>query len=140
MARSPEPLGDFVRRIRNKKGLSLNEVAKQSGRFGPPISASYVGKIENEPTRRPTAVALRALAHGLNIPAEDLLTRAAGLVGPGDESQERHLLSRFRELSTERKADVIKMVDMWHSEDSPRRTPRRTATVVAPSSRKGTTL
>jgi transcriptional regulator with XRE-family HTH domain len=125
MARSPEPLGDFVRRIRNKKGLSLNEVAKQSARFGPSISASYVGKIENEPTRKPTAVALRALAHGLGIPAEDLLARAAGLVDPADKSEERHLLSRFRELSAERRADVLKMIDMWHSEETPRRTPRR---------------
>ncbi len=123
--RSPEPFGDFVRRIRNKKGLSLTEVAKQSARFKPSISASYVSKIENEPTRRPTAVALRALAHGLSIPAEDLLARAAGLVDPGDKSEELHLLSRFRELSTERRADVLKMVDMWHSDEIPRRTPRR---------------
>ncbi len=123
--RSPEPFGDFVRRIRNKKGLSLTEVAKQSARFKPSISASYVSKIVNEPTRRPTAVALRALAHGLSIPAEDLLARAAGLVDPGDKSEELHLLSRFRELSTERRADVLKMVDMWHSDEIPRRTPRR---------------
>ena len=125
MARSPEPLGDFVRRIRNKKGLSLTDVAKQSARFGPPIAASYVSKIENDPNRKPTAVALRALAHGLGVPAEDLLARAAGLVDPGDKSEELHLLSRFRELSTERRADVLKMVDMWHSEETPRRTPRR---------------
>jgi len=125
MARSPEPLGDFVRRIRNKKGLSLTDVAKQSARFGPPIAASYVSKIENDPNRKPTAVALRALAHGLGVPAEDLLARAAGLVDPGDKSEELHLLSRFRELSQERRDDVMKMVDMWHSEEVPRRTPKR---------------
>ena len=122
--RSPEPLGDFVRRIRNKKGLSLTDVAKQSARFGPPIAASYVSKIENDPTRKPTAVALRALAHGLSIPAEDLLARAAGLVTPGDQSQELYLVTRFRELSPDRKIDVLNIVDMYHSERSARRTPR----------------
>ncbi|HKG61432.1 MAG TPA: helix-turn-helix transcriptional regulator [Pyrinomonadaceae bacterium] len=123
--RSPEPLGDFVRRIRNKKGLSLKDVADQSGRFGPPIASSYVSRIENDPTRKPTAVALRKLAHGLGIPPEDLLARAAGLIDPGIKSDELHLLSRFRELSQERRDDVMKIVDMWHSEEIPRRTPRR---------------
>lgn len=123
--RSPEPLGDFVRRIRNKKGLSLKDVAEQSGRFGPPIASSYVSRIENDPTRKPSADALRKLAHGLGIPPQDLLARAAGLVDPGIESEELHLLSRFRELSQERREDVMKIVDMWHSEEIPRRTPRR---------------
>ena len=125
MARSPEPLGDFVRRIRNKKGLSLTDVAKQSARFGPPIAASYVSKIENDPTRKPTAVALRALAHGLGVPAEDLLARAAGLVDPGDKSEELHLLSRFRELSPEKRGLVLDIVDMLYSKEAPRRTPKR---------------
>src|SRR4051812_40503957 len=39
---SLERLGDFVRRIRNEKGLSLADVSKQSALFGPQISASYV--------------------------------------------------------------------------------------------------
>ena len=123
--RSPEPLGDFVRRIRNKKGFSLTDVAKQSGRFGPAIAASYVGKIENDPTRKPTVVALRALAHGLGIPPEELLTRAAGLVDPGIKSEELHVISRFRELSPERRAEVMKIVDMWYLDEIPRRTSRR---------------
>ena len=123
--RTPETLGDFVRRIRNKKGLSLTDVAEQSGRYGPPIASSYVSRIENDPTRKPTAVALRKLAHGLGIPPEDLLVRAAGLIDPGVNSEERYLLSKFRELSQERRDDVIKIVDLWHSEEIPRRTPRR---------------
>jgi len=123
--RSPEPFGDFVRRIRNKKGFSLTDVAKQSRRFGPSIAASYVSRLENDPTRKPTAVALRALAHGLGIPPEELLARAAGLVEPGIKSEELHVLSRFRELSPERRAEVMKIVDMWYSDEIPRRTPRR---------------
>ena len=103
----------------------MTDVAKQSGRFGPAIAASYVGKIENDPTRKPTVVALRALAHGLGIPPEELLTRAAGLVDPGIKSEELHVISRFRELSPERRAEVMKIVDMWYLDEIPRRTSRR---------------
>ena len=123
--RSPEPLGDFIRRIRKEKGLSCKGVEKQSARHGKPITASYVNRIENDPTKKPTAVALRKLAYGLDVPAQELLARAAGLVDPGVKSDEIHLLSRFRELSTERKADVLKMVDMWHSDEAPNRVPKR---------------
>ena len=122
--RSPEPLGDFVSRIRNEKGLSCTGVSKQSARFGKPISASYVNRIENKQIKDPSPDRLRALAHGLSIPAEDLLARAAGLVTPGDQSQELHLVTRFRELSPDRKNDVLNIVDMYHSERSSRRTPR----------------
>jgi transcriptional regulator with XRE-family HTH domain len=122
--RSPEPLGDFVRRIRNKKGFSLTDVAKQSGRFGPSIAASYVSRIENDPTRKPTAVALKALAYGLGVPPEELLARAVGLFEPGGKSEELQLLSRFKELSPEKRDIVLDIVDMLYSKES-RRTPKR---------------
>lgn len=123
--RSPEPLGDFIRRIRNEKGLSLAAVSRESARFGPRIAASYINRIENEPERKPTAERLEALAHGLGIPVEELLARAVSLGPGGDEADELHLLARFRELPSERKADVLKLVDLWHSEAASRRTPRR---------------
>lgn len=123
--RSPEPLGDFISRIRNEKGLSCTDVSKQSARFGKPISASYVNRIENKRIKDPSPDRLRALAHGLGIPAEDLLARAAGLVTPGDQSEELHLVTRFRELSADRRVVVLNIVEMFHSEQSSRRTPRR---------------
>jgi transcriptional regulator with XRE-family HTH domain len=105
--RSPEPLGDFISRIRNEKGLSCTDVSKQSARFGKPISASYVNRIENKRIKDPSPDRLRALAYGLGIPAEDLLARAAGLVAPGDQSEELHLVTRFRELSPDRRVVVL---------------------------------
>jgi len=122
--RSPEPLGDFVSRIRNEKGLSCTDVSKQSARFGKPISASYVNRIENKQIKDPSPDRLRALAHGLGIPAEDLVARALGLAAPGDQSDELHLVTRFRELSPDRRLVVLNIVDMFHSEQSARRTPR----------------
>jgi transcriptional regulator with XRE-family HTH domain len=116
--RSPETLGDFISRIRREKNLSLADVSKQSARFGKRINASYINRIENDPKRRVTADRLNALANGLGVPAQELFARAVGL-DPSVEksSDELYLVTRFRELSPERKADVLKIVDMWYSQD-----------------------
>jgi transcriptional regulator with XRE-family HTH domain len=124
--RRPETLGEFVRRIREEKGLSLADVSKASARFGKKIAASYISRIENEPTRKITTHRLTALARGLGVPAAELLVRAAGLPGSSESSNdELHLVTRFRELSPERRADVLKIVDLWYSEEFPRHSLRR---------------
>jgi transcriptional regulator with XRE-family HTH domain len=115
--RSPETLGDFISRIRKEKNLSLADVSKQSARYGKQIAASYINRLENDPKRRVTADRLAALASGLGVPAQELFTRAVGLDPSGKSRDELYLLTRFRELSPERKADVLNIVDMWYSED-----------------------
>ncbi len=124
--RRPETLGDFVRRVRKEKNLSLAAVSEQSARFGQRITASYINRIENDPKRKTTVDRLTALANGLGVPVEELFARAVGLaVSRGKSNDELHLVTRFRELSPERKADVLKMVDLWYSEEFSRRTLRR---------------
>jgi transcriptional regulator with XRE-family HTH domain len=113
---APETLADFVRRTRKEKNLSLSDVSKQSARFGTFIAASYVCRIENEPTRRITANSLAALANGLAVPIEELLARIVGLAPAGNSDDELKLITRFRSLSPARKADVLKIVDMWYTE------------------------
>ena len=113
--RRPETLGDFVRRIRKDKHLSLADVSRQSGRSGSRISASGINRIENDPKHRTTANKLTALANGLGIPAGELFARAVGAV-PGNPGDELELITRFRELPPERQADVLRIVDMWYSE------------------------
>lgn len=122
--RSSKPFGDFVQRIRQEKGLSCKDVEKQSARFGKRIAGSYVNRIENNSALNPTAVALKALAHGLGVPPLEVLARSVGLVAPGGEPEELQLLSRFQELSPEKRGFVLDMVDMLYSKES-RRTPKR---------------
>jgi len=111
-----ESLGAFVRRIRTEKNLSCMDVSKRSARKPQRrISGSYINRIENNPTLRPSADRLKALADGLDIPADELLARAVGLLRR-DETDEHRLLSRFRALSPERKADVLRIVNLWYSE------------------------
>ena len=115
---SSETLGDFVRRIRTEKHLSLKDVSKQSTRLGKYIAASSINRIENERRRRPTSDSLTALAYGLGVPVEEILARAMGIVPSGNSSYELELITRFRELSPERQADVLKIVYMWYSEQT----------------------
>ena len=126
--RNPKPVGDFVQQTRQEKSLSCKDVEKRSARFGKPIAGSYVNRIENNPALNPTAVALKALAHGLGVPPVEVFLRAVGLVEPGVKSEEAQLLSRFRELSPEKRGLVLDMVDMLYSKELPRRTPKRKST------------
>ena len=113
-----ESLGDFVRRIRTEKNLSCADVSKRSARKGQRrIAGSYINRIENYPNLRPTADRLKALADGLGVPAEDLFARVVGFAPEGETSEEIELLARFRELSPERKNDVIRIVDLWYQTD-----------------------
>jgi transcriptional regulator with XRE-family HTH domain len=122
--RRPERLGEFVRRVRNKKGLSLLDVSKRSALFGPPISGSYINRIERNPKLKVTPDRLKALAHGLGVPVEEILVHALRTMSP-DEADELSLVTRFRELSLKRKCDVWSIIELWHSEDSSKQTPRR---------------
>ena len=111
-----ESLGAFIRRIRIEKRLSCKDVEKRSARFGKRISGSYINRIENQDKLNPTPDRLVALAKGLGIPPQELLARAAGLVSSNIAGEDLHFISVFKELSPKRKADVVKIVDMWHSE------------------------
>lgn len=123
--RNPNSFGDFVQQTRQEKSLSCKDVEKRSARFGKRIAGSYVNRIENDPTLHPTAVALKALAYGLGVPPLEVLARAAGLFDPGAKTEELQLLSRFRELSPEKRDVVLDIVDMLYSKEAPRRTPKR---------------
>ena len=106
-----ERLGDFVRRIRNEKHLSLAEVSEQSALFGPRISASSINRIETDPTRNPTVASLKSLALGLGIPVPELLAHAIKPMSR-DEADWLSLITRFRELSPKRKSDVWMLIEL----------------------------
>ena len=53
-------------------------------------------------------------------------------VAIGGQSDELYLISKFRELSPEQRACVLKVVDMWYLEEHPRRTSRRRLKLVKP--------
>ena len=112
-----ESLGDFIRRIRTEKNLSCADVSRRSFRSGKPIAGSYVNRIENNPKLCPTANRLKALADGLGVPAEEVFARAIGFAPEGETPEEIELLARFKELSPERRDDVLSIVDLYYQKD-----------------------
>jgi len=110
-----EHLGDFVRRIRNEKRLSLADVSKQSALFGPRISASYISRIETDPKSNPSQASLKSLALGIGIPVPELLAHAIKPMSR-DESDQLALLTRYRELSPKRKSDVWMLIELLSRE------------------------
>ena len=114
-----ESLGQFIRRIRKEKNMSCADVSKRSSRKGERrIAASYINRIENNPKLRVTADRLKALADGLYVPADEVLARAAGIIPLGEkDSDEFRLLTRFRELSRQRKEDLLTMIDALYSQE-----------------------
>lgn len=115
--RRPESFAKFVRRIRNEKRLSLADVSKRSALFGMHISSSYINRIERNPKLKPTVPSLKALALGLGLPVEEVLTRATRTLTP-DEADELSLMTRYKELSPESRSFVSDLIEYWHSRDS----------------------
>ena len=113
-----ERLGQFVRRIRTEKRLSLSDVSKHSALFGPPISGSYINRIERNPKLKVTPHKLMALAHGLRVPVEEIFAHAIKTMSR-DEADIVSLTTRFKELSPKRKSDVFKLIECLHSIDLP---------------------
>lgn len=65
----PTPLGERVREIRLKRGLTLEALAEQVG-----SSKSYMWEIENKDVARPSAEKLHQIAVALGTTAEYLLS------------------------------------------------------------------
>lgn len=59
-------LGESIKRIRNSKGIGLNEAAKKSG-----ISGSYLSDIENGKKKNPSMSVLETLAGVLGVNVSD---------------------------------------------------------------------
>ena len=73
-----ETFAEFVKRTREEKRLSLNDVAANSRRKGRGISNAYVSKIENGQQTNITPRMLRALADGLALDHDLLEARYKG--------------------------------------------------------------
>jgi transcriptional regulator with XRE-family HTH domain len=124
-SRKPESLADYVRRIRQAKGLSTTDVERQSRQGGlKGISDAYVTRIENEYVTNVSTDKLRALAKGLGVSEDEIFAVARGksLAAPEVFDSEIYVMFRgFDELSDEDKADLLSTIRMLAAEVQRRR-------------------
>jgi transcriptional regulator with XRE-family HTH domain len=104
-----ETLAEFVRRVRNEKGLSTLDVEKLS-KFE--ISDGYVSRIENNGVKNVSPEKLSALAKGLNVTEEEIFA-VARQKQPNEhaKTEERFamLSTKFSELTGQNrlKAEIL---------------------------------
>jgi transcriptional regulator with XRE-family HTH domain len=108
-----ETLADFVLRVRNEKGLSLEDVSERAGGL---IGKSHINRIETGASPNPSPQKLQALAAGLGVSEEELFTLVRGKNSSNDLSlEELRLLHCFRGIPSERKADALGYLDMLYT-------------------------
>lgn len=87
-----ETLADYVRRIRNEKGLSLRDVQERSGNL---TTVEYVSKIESGWVLHVTPTKLSGVAKGLDVSEREIFT-AAKENGQGQQRGNLHLNKKQR--------------------------------------------
>lgn len=105
VSREQETLADYVRRVREEKGLSLNQVRIRSGYQ---IANSYISRIENGEVTNVGLDKLRSLAKGLNVSEEEIFAVARGKSLNDLESVDAEMAlfaSRVKKLTPQQKRD-----------------------------------
>lgn len=105
---SVNPLGDRIRNLRKAKGLTLDQLAEQSG-----SSKSYIWELENKSPPRPSAEKLSKIADKLGTTIEFLLE--------GETSQEQaadaHFYRSYQKMDEPTKAKIRRMVELWGDDE-----------------------
>ena len=105
---SANPLGDRIRNLRKEKGLTLDQLAEQSG-----SSKSYIWELENKSPPRPSAEKLAKIADKLGTTIEFLLQ--------GETSQENaadaHFYRSYQKMDEPTKAKIRQMVQLWGDDE-----------------------
>lgn len=105
----PTPLGERVRVIRRKQGLTLEALAKQVG-----SSKSYMWEIENKDVARPSAEKLQLIATVLGTTVDYLLV---GDDITEDDAADRAFFRDYQRMKPKAKEHIRKMLKILDDED-----------------------
>jgi transcriptional regulator with XRE-family HTH domain len=95
--------GEVLRELREKRGLTVNQLGIYSG-----VSPALISKIENGKRGTPKPETLEKLAKGLKIPYEELMI-LAGHIPKNDEDNE---IKSSNEDELEREIDITSVDDI----------------------------
>ena len=102
----PTPLGECVRELRLRRGLTLEALAERVG-----SSKSYMWEIENKKVARPSAEKLHQIAVALDTTTDYLL--AAGEVTESDATDAAFFrkYQKMKPKSKERLREMLRILD-----------------------------
>lgn len=107
-----ETLADYIRRVRNDKGLSTQNV-EEASRGG--ITDGYVNRIENGYIKNVSPEKLKALAKGLGVPEAEVFAVARGAKQKGSRLIDE-IINYLPELTLPRQRDILSFVKMFYDE------------------------
>ena len=115
-----ETLSDYVRLKLIQNDLTTRDVEERSSSGGEKITQSYVSQIVSGTAKNLTLTKLRALARGLGVPVEEVISRAYGGTHQDDpafaESRFADLYYKFEKLSDEHKQNILYLLDILDRE------------------------
>jgi len=102
-------LGEKIRKLRKKKGLSLDKLAELTS-----SSKSYIWELENKAPPRPSAEKLAKIAEKLDTTIEYLLDEGETLTE--EDAADASFYREYRKMPEATKEKIRQMVKLW-SED-----------------------
>lgn len=107
-------VGSKIAEIRNKRGISLSKLSRESG-----VSKGYLSELENGIKENPNIEILDKIAKALDVNVSDLFEQ-----DPIDEELKdleedmKILFSKAKQLSKENRKKVLKMIEIFEEENN----------------------
>ena len=105
----PTALGDKIRELRKKKGLTLDNLAELTE-----SSKSYIWELENKNPPRPSADKIGKIASVLGVTSEYLLDTSEK--SPTPDVEDKAFFRKYQKLEPEVKAKIRSIVEVWDKE------------------------
>lgn len=99
-------LGEKIRGLRKKNGLTLDKLAKAAN-----LSKSYLWELENRESQSPSAEKLTAIADALGVTADYFLDSDART--PKEKHLDEAFFRSYRKLKTPDKEQLRKILDTF---------------------------
>lgn len=102
-------LGEKIRDLRKKRGLTLDKLAKAAG-----LSKSYLWELENRESQKPSAEKLASLADALGVSTEYFLDDDAR--APEEKHLDEAFFRGYKSLKSKEKEQLRKILDAFKNE------------------------
>lgn len=103
-------LGEKIRKLRKKKGLTLDQLAELTE-----SSKSYIWELENKNPPRPSAEKLARIAHHLDTTIEYLLDEGEELAE--EDATDASFYRQYRKMPQATKEKIRQMVKLWGDDE-----------------------
>ena len=113
-------LGQKIRKLRENKGISLNQLAKKAG-----ISKAYLSQLENDVSKQPSAEILLKIASAFSMTIADLLDQPVRVIAEDFEDEDipnvlREFINKRGEPLDIQREDVRMLMNLRYRGNQPK--------------------